>query len=105
MQLGLLAAIAEDGGFDDIDGRVGRFEYWSLARDGEGFGKVTQPVGGRDQIAAEDFVGRAKRIFSDAAGDWLTGDAPFIAKLAPDFALSEDYDQLMRRDEWYGRED
>lgn len=105
MQLGLLAAIAENGGFADVGGEVARFEYWSLAKDGDGFGKVTQPVGGRGQIATEDFVGRATAQFTAAAARWLTGDAPFTAKLAPDFAPYEDYDQLMRRDEWYGRED
>jgi ATP-dependent helicase/nuclease subunit B len=35
---------------------------------------------------------------------WLTGSAPFTAKLHPDFAPYAEYDQLMRRDEWYGRE-
>ena len=38
-------------------------------------------------------------------GRWLTGEEPFTAKLSPEFAPYEDYDQLMRRDEWYGRED
>lgn len=106
MQLGLLAAIAERAGFPDMTGQVGAFEYWSLASDGKGgFGKVSSPVGGRNQIAAESFVGEAERIFAEAAGKWLTGNAPFTAKLVPDFAPYEDYDQLMRRDEWYGRED
>lgn len=106
MQLGLLAAIAERDGFPGIAGKAGAFEYWSLASDGKGgFGKVTSPVGRSGQIPVEDFVGAAERIFAEAAGKWLTGNAPFTAKLVPDFAPYEDYDQLMRRDEWYGRED
>ena len=42
--------------------------------------------------------------FHDAVKDWLTGDAPFTAKLHPEFAPYAEYDQLMRLDEWYGRE-
>ena len=45
------------------------------------------------------------RQFSDAADKWLTGDEAFTAKLVPEYASYEDYDQLMRQDEWYGRED
>jgi ATP-dependent helicase/nuclease subunit B len=106
MQLGLLAAIAERSGFDGHRASVGEFEYWSLARNKDGgFGSVKTPVGRSGQIAKEDFVDRATAIFAEAAGRWLTGDDAFTAKLSPDFAPYEDYDQLMRRDEWYGRED
>ena len=35
---------------------------------------------------------------------WLTGAEPFTAKLHPIYAPYGDYDQLMRLDEWYGRE-
>ena len=34
----------------------------------------------------------------------LTGDAPFTAKLHPEYAPYADYDQLMRLEEWFGRE-
>ena len=106
MQLGLLAAIAESGGFGDPTGEVGEFEYWSMARNAYGgFGAVASPVGKTGQIAKEDFVARATSIFATAAARWLTGDEAFTAKLKPEFATYEDYDQLMRRDEWYGRED
>ena len=43
MQLGLLAAIAERAGFEGVAGKVGEFEYWSLAKNGDSFGKVTSP--------------------------------------------------------------
>ena len=134
MQLGLLAAIAERGGFDlarsnpspasraepmwveeeptssapALAGRglkVGEFEYWSLAKNVDSFGKATSPVGRRTPIAKEDFVAHAVAVFTHAAEKWLTGDAPFTAKLVPEYAPYDDYDQLMRRDEWYGRED
>ena len=105
MQLGLLGAIAEAGGFATPGGTVATFEYWTLAREGDGFGAVKSPVGGRGGIAPDEFVGRARAIFEGAARRWLTGDDAFTAKLVPDYAPYEDYDQLMRRDEWYGRED
>ena len=39
LQLGLLALIAERGGFEGIRGTASAFEYWSLAKDKERFGK------------------------------------------------------------------
>ena len=42
--------------------------------------------------------------FIAAAESWLTGAEPFTAKLHPEYAPYGDYDQLMRLDEWYGRE-
>jgi ATP-dependent helicase/nuclease subunit B len=105
MQLGLLAAIAERGGFSDVRGTAGEFEYWSLIKNGDSFGKATSPVGDRAPIAKEDFVAHAIVKFTEAAERWLTGADAFTAKLVPEYAPYEDYDQLMRRDEWYGRED
>ncbi|MEP6785396.1 MAG: double-strand break repair protein AddB [Sphingomonadales bacterium] len=105
MQLGLLAAIAERGGFPSVAGNVGEFEYWSLAKNGDNFGKASSPVGGRSPIAKDAFVAHAVLKFTEAAEKWLTGNAAFTAKLVPEYAPYEDYDQLMRRDEWYGRED
>lgn len=107
MQLGLLAIIAERGGFEGIAGTARCFEYWSLSRNrAGGFGYVESPVDPkrRDPIPADEFVAKAERHFTEAAGKWLTGDAPFTAKLVPDYAPYAEYDQLMRRDEWYGRD-
>ncbi|WP_242137202.1 double-strand break repair protein AddB [Sphingomonas sp. TREG-RG-20F-R18-01] len=107
LQLGLLGLIAERGGFEDIAGIARGFEYWSLTKNGEAFGKVSSPVdpaGKLDKVLPEDFVTLAARHFSDAAGEWLTGMRGFEAKLHPDYAPFAEYDQLMRRDEWYGRE-
>lgn len=106
LQLGLLGLIAERGGFDGIEGAAAAFEYWSLARDpGSGrLGYVRSPVGGRGGLDAADFTTFAARNFIAAAERWLTGAEPFTAKLHPEYAPYGDYDQLMRLDEWYGRD-
>ena len=105
LQLGLLGLIADHKGFAGIEGAAACFEYWSLARDRSGaLGHVKSPVGGRSGIDAAEFTEMAERNFVWAAAQWLTGDAPFTAKLHPEYAPYGDYDQLMRRDEWYGRE-
>jgi ATP-dependent helicase/nuclease subunit B len=106
-QLGLLGLIAEDKaeGFEGLGAQVAGFEYWSLAKKSGKLGFVASPVGGRSMIDPADFTTVAARNFIDAAGKWLTGDEPFTAKLHPEYAPYGDYDQLMRLDEWYGRED
>lgn len=104
LQLGLLGLIAEQGGFAAVEGSVACFEYWSLARKAGRLGHVTSPIGGRTGLDAGDFTAFAARNFIDAAARWLTGSEPFTALLRPEFAPYGDYDQLMRRDEWYGRE-
>ncbi|MEA3012668.1 MAG: ATP-dependent helicase/nuclease subunit [Sphingomonadales bacterium] len=105
LQLGLLGLIADQGGFDGIEGAAACFEYWSLARDRTGtLGYVRSPVGGRSGIEPAEFTEMAERNFLWAAGQWLTGAEPFTAKLHPEYAPYGDYDQLMRRDEWCGRE-
>ncbi|MDB5677011.1 double-strand break repair protein AddB [Sphingomonas bacterium] len=108
LQLGLLGLIAERGKFANVTGTATGFEYWSLARNyrSGGFGYVESPCDPkkRDPIPADEFVARATRNFEGAAAKWLTGTEPFTAKLRPEYAPYGDYDQLMRRDEWYGRE-
>jgi ATP-dependent helicase/nuclease subunit B len=104
MQLGLLGLIAERGGFDDVEGVAACFEYWSLAKKNGKLGHVSSPVGGKNGLDASEFTTIAARNFIAAANEWLTGDAPFTAKLHPEHAPYGDYDQLMRLDEWYGRE-
>lgn len=104
MQLGLLGLIAENGGLEDIEGIPAAFEYWSLAKDRNRLGYVSSPVGGRNGIDPADFTTIAARNFIAAAEKWLTGEEPFTAKLHPQYAPYGDYDQLMRLEEWYGRE-
>ncbi|RIA45790.1 ATP-dependent helicase/nuclease subunit B [Hephaestia caeni] len=107
MQLGLLGLIAERGGFADIVGTAEAFEYWSISKRGGQFGYIATPVdpaGKRDRIPTADFTSIAAHHFTEAARDWLTGTRGFTAKLVPEYAPYAEYDQLMRRDEWYGRE-
>lgn len=104
MQLGLLGLIAEHGGFADLEGVPACFEYWSLAKKAGKLGYVASPVAGRNGLDPAEFTTIAARNFIAAAEAWLTGDAPFTAKLHPEYAPYGDYDQLMRLDEWYGRE-
>lgn len=100
LQLGLLGLIAEDGGFDGVAGSPQAHEYWSLTRYRDQFGHCTRPD---KDMGAVDFLAHARAHFVDAAEKWLTGDAPFTAKLNPAYAPWGDYDQLMRLEEWYGR--
>ena len=107
MQLGLVGAIAEKNGFDGIRGTAGAFEYWSLAKNRDAFGAISSPVdpaGKGGKLFTDDFTTHAVGVFTEAVRRWLTGDDAFTAKLKPEYATFPDYDQLMRRDEWYGRE-
>jgi ATP-dependent helicase/nuclease subunit B len=105
MQLGLLGLIAERCGFKDVEGVPGGFEYWSLAKKNGKLGYVSSPVGGKNGIDPAEFTEIAARNFIAAARKWLTGEEPFTAKLHPEHAPYGEYDQLMRLDEWYGREE
>jgi ATP-dependent helicase/nuclease subunit B len=101
LQLGLLSLIAREGGFKGVQGEGGAHEYWSLAKKNGRFGYRQSPDGDEGPDA---FVDRAYAQFADAAKKWLLGLEPFKAKLNPAYAPYEDYDQLMRLEEWYGRE-
>jgi ATP-dependent helicase/nuclease subunit B len=106
LQLGLLGLLADYGAFKDVKGKPAAFEYWSQARDGSrGYGKIKSPTAGRgpNKSDPETFVGDMFLQFEQAVEKWLTGNAPFTAKLHPDLAYSE-FDQLMRYDEWQGRD-
>jgi ATP-dependent helicase/nuclease subunit B len=101
LQLGLLSLIARSGGFEGIKDEAGAHEYWSLAKKNGRIG-YRQPADGED--GPDAFVERAYVHFAEAAKAWLLGDEPFTAKLNPAYAPYEDYDQLMRLEEWYGRD-
>ncbi len=110
LQLGLLGLIAEHGGFPGLEGLqiAGCFEYWSLAKKGDAFGYRESPVdptGKRDKIVTADFTTHVHGLFEQAAADYLTGAKPFAAQVNPEVANYGDYDQLMRLEEWYGRDD
>ncbi len=104
LQLGLIALIAERGGFDGARGTGQAFEYWSLGRAKDRtFGYRNSPTQGKDGLDPTEFVTNTLHAFSTAAAKWLTGDEPFTAKLHPDYAYAE-YDHLMRLEEWLGRD-
>jgi ATP-dependent helicase/nuclease subunit B len=101
LQLGLLGLIARAGGFEGVAGEPAAHEYWSLTKYGDSFGRRVCPD---KTLGATEFLSHAERHFIGAARKWLTGDEPFTAKLNPTYAPYGDYDQLMRLEEWYGRE-
>lgn len=109
MQLGLLGLVLEHGGFAkaNVTGISGEFEYWSLGKKGDSFGyreSPADPLGKRGKIVTAEFTSEALDNFSEAAARWLTGMEPYVAKLHPEIPTYADYDQLMRLEEWYGRE-
>lgn len=101
LQLGLLGMIAMRGGFEKVTGTPEAHEYWSLARGRDGYGKRLEVD---KKEGAAEFLARTEGQFADLVAKYLMGDEPFTAKLHPAFAPYGDYDQLMRLDEWYGRE-
>lgn len=108
LQLGLIALLAERGGFAGIEDPATRFEYWSLQRQQgkDGFGYMREPVlEGRKLtgLTREDFVPETLRFLTDAIERWILGDEPFTARPNPDLPGYTDYDQLMRLEEWQGR--
>jgi ATP-dependent helicase/nuclease subunit B len=110
LQLGTLGLMARAGAFENAAGEPVRFEYWSLASSKTsetGFGYVATPIlegGKRNGVPLEEFLPRAEFFLNDALDRWILGDAPFTARLNPDAPGYSTYDQLMRLDEWMGRE-
>ena len=110
LQLGTLGLMARHGGFEKAQGEPARFEYWSLgsSKTSEtGFGYVTTPIlegNKRSGIPPEEFLPQASWFLNNALDRWILGDAPFTARLNPDAPDYATYDQLMRLDEWLGRE-
>jgi ATP-dependent helicase/nuclease subunit B len=102
LQLGLLGLIAEAGGFLGIEGTPQAHEYWSMSKQSGGnFGKVSRPD---KYMGPEEFLAHAERNFRAVADHYLLGAKEFTAKLNPAYAPYGDYDQLMRLEEWYGRQ-
>ena len=108
LQLGILGLIAREGGFGNLPAaEPSGFEYWGLGRDKgrmeeEGFGyrfDVLRPKRGA-AVEPEDFLAAARAYLVDALDRWIIGGDPFTARLNLDIAGYNDYDQLMRLDEW-----
>jgi ATP-dependent helicase/nuclease subunit B len=107
LQLGLIGYMAEQLAIKGVSGKASHFEYWSLAKKKEVFGHIVTPTSTRasdKKPEPDDFVAFAVEQAEAAISKWILGDAPFTAKLHPEFALYGDYDQLMRLQEWNGRQ-
>ncbi len=105
LQLGLIGLIARGGGFKDISGEPTVFEYWSLNKDdtsATGFGKRKEPfkTGRSDGVVREEFLDATSAYLADAIDCWILGSEAFTARLNPDLRDYNDYDHLMRLDEW-----
>ncbi len=110
LQLGTLGLIAAAGGFKGVGGTPDGFEYWSFGKSDKsetGFGYVSEPVaeGRKSGIPRAEFLSETERFLREAIATWITGDEPFEARMTPDFAGYNDFDQLMRLDEWQARGD
>ena len=111
LQLGTLGLMARNGAFEKAKGEPTGFEYWSLgsSKTSEtGFGYVATPLlegNKRTGIPPEEFVPQAEYFLNDALERWILGSEPFTARLNPDAPGYATYDQLMRLDEWMGREE
>lgn len=114
LQLGLLGLIAQGTGFRDGEGRSVsgepvRFEYWSMAKNKEGgFGYAQEPFKeGRKKRGPlrEEFLEKTEGYLKEAIDKWIKGREPFTARLNPDIGGYNDFDQLMRLDEWQAQVD
>ena len=108
LQLGTLGLIAAARGFKDVAGLPDGFEYWSFGKDDKsrtGFGYVYEPVadGRKAGIPRDEFLMETQRYLLEAIDKWIKGNEPFTARLNPDLGGYNDYDQLMRLDEWQAR--
>lgn len=108
LQLGLVGLMAERGGIKGVSGEAMRFEYWSLAKNKDrAFGYVsvaTSTKASDKKHAPDEFVAFVTAEAEVALSKWILGSVPFTAKLNPEYSDYADYDQLMRRQEWDGRQ-
>lgn len=105
LQLGLLAWLANEGAFG-APGTAEELAYWRLSGGYSSPGSIHNPLRARNSTfkEADAFIEFCIGIFKSVAADYLLGQAPFRAKLRPEYALNKDYDHLARLDEWLGRE-
>lgn len=109
LQLGLIGLIARAGGFQNVSGEAEKFEYWSLGKSDKSeteFGYCSEPVKeGRKKtgLPREEFLAKTEDFLADAINLWIKGDEAFTARLNPDIGGYNDFDQLMRLDEWQAR--
>jgi len=111
LQLGTLALMAAAHGFEGVAGTPNGFEYWSFGKSDEsetGFGYRSEPVlepPKRSGIPRDQFLSKTEEFLREAIEKWIVGSDPFTARLNPDLPGYNEYDQLMRLDEWQARGD
>lgn len=110
LQLGVIGLIAAAGGFPGVAGDPEWFEYWSLAKqprseDKAAFGFALAPfrTDKAKGLEREEFLDKSAADLGKAIDLYIRGAAPFEASLQPDLYGYNDYDQLMRLDEWQAR--
>ncbi len=110
MQLGTLGLLLRAGAFEGLRGVPAVFEYWSLGKNSDsdtGFGYIKTPVKTgqmRSGVPLEEFLPRAEAHLNDALDRWILGEEGFTARLNPDATVYNEFDHLMRLDEWIGRD-
>jgi ATP-dependent helicase/nuclease subunit B len=111
LQLGVLGLIARDGSFADdkagllVTGDATAFEYWSFARKkgAQVFGYVDVPMKidkKKSGIVPDEFLPHHEDKLGRAIKSYINGREPFTARENPDYEGYNDYDQLMRLEEW-----
>jgi ATP-dependent helicase/nuclease subunit B len=114
LQLGLLGLIAEHGQFADkhsgalVTGEATKFQYWSLGKSAKegGFGFQETPMkegGAKTGLMPEDYLPFHADKLAEAINLFIKGRKPFIARENPDYKGYNEYDQLMRLEEWLVR--
>lgn len=106
LQLGLIGLIAAAGGFKEVKGQPTQFEYCSLAKKKDSFGFIEAPFRTdrvKDAVDQEEFLETTRGFLEDAIARWIAGTDPFTARLNLDVPVYNEYDQLMRLDEWLPR--
>jgi ATP-dependent helicase/nuclease subunit B len=109
LQLGILGLIAQHGKFERdgnvVTGSPTRFEYWSLGKEqkSDTFGYWQTPMkegSARSGLPPEEYLPFHSEKLSLAIRDYIQGRKPFTARENPDYKGYNEYDQLMRLDEW-----
>jgi ATP-dependent helicase/nuclease subunit B len=109
LQLGLLGLIAEAGGFaaEGVPAAAATgFEYWSFGKKDDSFGKRMSPMklSSRESgLEPEKFLPHHTEKLHLAIREYIKGRRPFTARENPDYKGYNEYDQLMRLEEWIVR--
>lgn len=107
LQLGLLGLMAQHGQFERggvvVKGEPTRFEYWSLRKHKGEFGDRSEPLKRTSReggLLPEAFLPHHADKLRLAITRFIRGTDPFTARENPDYQGYNEYDQLMRLEEW-----